>query len=84
MLRIVVQCVQDAQDCKYRLIAYGNGQTYQPVNFESFPDVCQALQLAVPSFDVKAFLLGDGNDTTIVLAGTVELDGEQLSILGLK
>jgi hypothetical protein len=85
VLRIVVQRVRDRRGNAYRLIAYDSGTTYRPVEFASLDDLLRAMHSVVPNLDESALSIEqNGQDTSIVLTGTIELDNTQLSALGLK
>lgn len=85
-LRLVVQRIYEnsSRQSSYRLVSYSNDRTYQPQRFETVDDVLKALKAVLPEVDTNLFYRGSREATSIVFANEVELNKEQLSVLGLK
>lgn len=68
----------------YRLIGYGNGETYSTVEFASLDEVLKVLRSINPDFGKDLLSVkGDGTGSSIILAESAELDDAQLNVLGL-
>lgn len=85
-LRLIVQRVSENSSGRslYRLIAYSDGRTYQPVNFTSLDDLTKRLKKALPDFDVNRFAEAKESGSSILFAEALELSETQRSILGLR
>jgi hypothetical protein len=85
-LRLVVQHIWDSasERSSYRLVAYSNDHTYQPVQFGSLDELLKAFGSALPEFDVSSFPKAGQPVTSILFAGEMELTAGQLSLLGLR
>jgi hypothetical protein len=82
--RIVVQHMPLGEHCVFRLMAYGDGQTFPPRDFDSLQHVMGALHWLIPDFDENDLIVRDAHDTYIAFTGEAELNDSQLSKLGLK
>ena len=84
-LRLVVQHVRTDQRFVYRLVAYGDDQTYPPSEFESLDPLLKALHSVLPDFDESTFSIRQcPQDPCIIFSETIGLTDSQLSFLGLK
>lgn len=84
-IRLVVQHVRELASSQpfYRLIAYGDEHTYQPVNFDSLDALLKVLKKALPDFDVSCFSEAAQVGSSIVFAEVFGLSEAQRSTLGL-
>ena len=86
-LRLVIQWIREGcsgRSSSYRLVVYGDGRTYRPLNFDSLDDLFKLLKAAVPEVNVSSIPRDTQSAATILFAEDVEVSEEQLSILGLK
>jgi hypothetical protein len=84
-VRVVVQRIYSPAGFFYRLVAYGNGETYRPSEFGSLEQLTDALRSVAPNF--KGIVGPETNQaqhTSIIFSREMELDDSQLSRLGLK
>ena len=82
-----MQRVQEnpGKESGFRLIAYGDEGTYQPVQFGSFDELVSVLHKALPDF--RSPSLGSESDSSggsIIFVELMELGPAQLSLLGLR
>ena len=84
-LRVVVQHVHADPRSYYRLIAYGDNRTYEPVEFSSIELCVKTIRSVAPDFDENNVWVSVGaRETYIAFAGEMELNESQISGLGLK
>ena len=85
-LRIVIQQIVKTGTSSFRIVAYGDSRSPRHSDFESRDALLKALHSAVPGFDDAgvSINMAGGNQTSIVFAGEMDLDDNQLSILGLS
>jgi hypothetical protein len=85
-LRIVIQQIFKAGKASFRLAAYGGNRAPGHSDFDTLDALLKALHRAVPGFDDSgvSIKVAGGNQTSIIFAGEMELDDNQLSILGLS
>jgi len=87
-LRVVVQHIRARQQSSYRLVTYGGeggDYTSRSAEFESLDCLLKALRSVAPDFDESALSIRtDTPETYVAFTGEMELDGSQLSLLGLK
>ena len=85
-LRIVIQQTVRAGTSSFRIVAYGSNRGPRHSDFESSDALLKALHSAVPGFDDSSVSINvaGGNQTSIVFAGEMDLDYNQLSILDLN
>lgn len=84
-LRVVVQHVPDGPRSSYRLIAYSDNRTYEPMEFSSIELCAETIRSVAPDFDKNNLSVRVGaRETYIAFAGEMELDESQISGLGLK
>ena len=85
-LRIVIQQIVQTGTSSFRIVAYGGNRGPRHSDFESRNALLEALHSAVPGFDDSSVSINvaGGNQTSIVFAGELDLDDNQLSILGLS
>jgi hypothetical protein len=82
-LRLVIQRICLPHISCYRLVAYGDGQAYQPVDFDSLGQLVERLRSVAPNFN--ATILPEANaHTSILFSGNIELDDSQILRLGLS
>lgn len=83
-LRIVVQQLPSDPHSRFRLIAYGDGKTYQSREYETLDALLQVFRAAVPDFTEAALCArSDTRHAHIVFSGEMALDESQLSTMGL-
>ena len=85
-LRTVIQQIVKAGMTSFRIVAYGGSHGPRHSDFESLDALLKALHSAVPGFDDSSVSINvaGGNQTSIVFSGEMDLDDNQLSILGLS
>ncbi|MGA8159729.1 MAG: hypothetical protein WCB76_02920 [Acidobacteriaceae bacterium] len=85
-LRIVIQQIVEAGTSSFRIVAYGGNRGPRHSDFDSPDALLKALHSAVPGFDDSSVSINvaSGNQTSIVFASEIDLDANQLSILGLS
>ena len=85
-LRIVIQQIVRAETVSFRIVVYGGNRGPRHSDFDSRDALLKALDSAVPGFDDSSVSINvaSGNQTSIVFAGEMDLDDNQLSILGLS
>lgn len=82
--RIVVQHINLNHRSSYRLIVYGNGQSFRPLEFDSLNHLLKALHSLIRDFDEGSVSIQkDAHDTYIAFTGDLELEDSDLSSLGL-
>jgi hypothetical protein len=84
-LRIVIQQIVRAGTSSFRIVAYGGNRGPRHSDFDSRGALLKSLHSAIPGFDDSSVSINvaGGNQTSIVFAGEMDLDDDQLSILGL-
>lgn len=84
--RLVVQCVREnSHPRQYRLIAYGDAGTCQPLQFASLRDVRERVRRALPELDTTRISEpADSAESSILFAEVLDLTPLQLGLLGLE
>lgn len=82
-VRMVIQ--QIGFEKAYRVVIYGDSGSPQHADFNNKQALLEALRLVLPDFDTSGLCLdplreGQGS---IVFAGEIELDGQQVRLLGM-
>jgi hypothetical protein len=82
---VIQQIVKD-RTASFRVVAYGGNRAPGHSDFDSLDGLLKALHSAVPGFDDSSVSINvaGGNQTSIVFVGEMDLDDNQLSILGLS
>lgn len=85
-LRIVIQHIGGKADSTWRVVAYGGRRALGHADFPSRTMLLDVLSIAIPDFDKAVLSLTDPgpSESSILFTGDIELDDEQLSILGLN
>jgi hypothetical protein len=84
-VRVVVQRIYSPGGFFYRLVAYGDGQTYRPTEFGTLEQLEEALRSVAPNFNgIVSAETSQAQHTSIIFSREMELDDSQLSRLGLK
>lgn len=76
----MIQQIFDARKASFRLVAYGCNRALGHADFESLDALLNALHRAVPDFDDFSISIkvAGGNQTSVVLAGEMELDDQSI------
>jgi hypothetical protein len=82
-LRVVVQHVPRHTGSAYRLIAYGDGRDYYPIEFECLDTLVKTLNSVLPDFDIQSISKGSDTGTSIVFSSVLLLTESEVSRLGL-
>lgn len=85
MIRIVVQRVYQERVCLYRLIAYGCGNLYKPMEFSSLEEVVEMLLSVAPQL-VRELVdrAATHKGACVVLSENATLADHELASLGLQ
>ncbi len=83
-LRLVVQRRLEAHALCYRLVAYGDGAVYRPLDFPSPAEVIKSLRPLLPNLqEGELASIHDSPHTQIVFTADIVADDEQLRRVGL-
>lgn len=85
-LRVVIQQLSVYPNATYRLTVYGDDRQPRHSDFSSVQVLSDALQAAIPGFDLSKLLLNplEEGQGSIVFADEMKLNQTQLSLLGLS
>ena len=83
-LRLVVQHFEESGQSRFRLVGYGDAESYKPAEFASLEELREALANVFPDLG-NALLAVDpaARGTSILLIRDAELDGRELRLLRL-
>ncbi len=86
VLRVIIQRIGEEAEFIWRVVAYGGRKALGPADFPSRETLLDVLPMAFPDFDQAGLSLADPGpaNSSILFAGEMELDDEQLSVLGLS
>lgn len=84
-LRVVIQQLRVYPNATYRVTVYGDDQQPRHSDFSSVQVLGDALQAAVPGFDLSKLSLNplEEGQGSIIFADEMKLNEQQLSLLGL-
>lgn len=85
MIRIVVQRVYQERICLYRLIAYGSGNLYKPIEFSSLEEVVEMLLSVAPELVRKLVdRAAKHKGACVILSENATLADPEIATLGLQ